>query len=108
MDQYIELEDQLNRRLLAGCDDPDLYLILRMGEARFHAGPGGRLPVRHPGIPDRVHFVVVADVGEPDGGHQDFALAGAGLPEVLVDFVEYALGLRRNLLRHRLVGDDAG
>ncbi len=67
-------------------DDPDLDQELRERELRLDAGPRrGVWPSGTQASHSRVHLVERADVGQPDGGHQDLRLVAAALGQQAVD-----------------------
>ena len=88
-------------------DDADLDQILGVREPGLDARPRRRLPRHDPLVPHRIYVVEVADVGQPDGGHQQLRLVAATVRQQLVYLVKDLAGLRRGV-RDRVIGDDAG
>ena len=74
-------------------DDNDFDQHPRRRHTGLAGGPARRVHWVHPGVPNRVHLVVVADVSEPDLDLKQLRLRAAHLGQQCVDLGEDRPGL---------------
>mgnify|MGYP003385983337 CR=1 FL=1 len=84
--------------LFFSCNYRNFDKQLFPGQRGLHTGPGGGVPLRHPGVPHGVHaHEVRRDVFQVDGGRQDMLPVTSCCFQQAVHFGQHVLCLLRDI-----------